>query len=691
MREDAFDMRKAIAALIVLVAVPVAGGVSAAGEPSLDTPFAQARRAFLSGEYDPAEKALRELAGTAAESAADAKALLARLLVETGRAADAKSIAAELGREFPGEAEWRVLEGEIEFTLGHAAEAEALFVNALTLDPGSHRARIFLKRIYDLAGREADSEKIVDYFWDFNNRELVADPSPDPRDYMYGAEAGRDYDTRAKKVAFRHYMRAYEADADLHEAYSGAGLLALSVYDWGRADRSFKALLERHPRHPEGQLGLARVYLAASKHKEAAAAADKALEVNAKLVGARLVLAQLHLVDDRTDDARREIDLALAANAVDPEAMAMDATWRFASGDEAGFEAVARKALALYPRHTELFTGAASVLERRRRFPEARAQHRRAGELDPDGWEGRYGEGMTLIRMGEETAGYAALELAFERNPWNVFAYNTLVALDRDFKDGALVRRETEHWVIKLTKEEDAVLGEHIENLLESLWDEETARFGFEPRGPDETGRKVLFEMFAEHEDFSARTAGIPNLGALGATLGQIVTMPSPSWGAGTGKPFRWTEVVRHEFAHVITLQLTDYRIPRWFTEGVSVHVEGDPQNAWDELLARAANEGDISGLAKLNSLFTRPESPAEVALGYYQASLAVQYLVGEFGFDCVKKACDLYRRGQSTPEVMRAITGLRPDELDRRIERHMREHVARVRAWAPPGKKETA
>ena len=662
--------------------------------------LAGARRDYLSGNYDKAEKALRALAGGDSPKArsSGARSTLARLLLETGRTKEAAEVASKLREESPKDARWAVLAGELALAAGKVREAEDSFVEALTLDPEGRRARIFLKRIYDLTGRDKESRRIVDYFWDFNNEKLAGGGSPDPADFMYVAEAVREYDAEAKKVAFRHFRRAYagdpnipayEPDPDLHEAYIGAGELALEVYDWPRAQREFGALLKRNPHHPVAHLGLARLHLAASDNKKAEEEAKKALEANPKLIGAHLVLAQLHMVDDRMDEARREIDAALGANPVDPDAMAMDATWRFASGDEAGFESIAKRALALYPRHVGLYAGAASVLERRRRFPEALAQHRKVAELDPDGWEGHYGVGMTLVRMGEERAGYKSLETAFERNPFNVWAYNTLVALDRDFKEGALVRRETEHWVIKLTKEEEPVLAEQVEELLEELWDEETKRFGFAPRGPDETKRKVLFEMFAEHEDFSSRTAGIPNLGALGATLGQIVTMPSPSWGAGEGKPFCWTEVVRHEFVHVITLQMTGYRIPRWFTEGISVHVEADPQTAWDGLLARAVNEDDLAPLSKLNSRFTRPESPAQVALGYYQASLVVDYLVERHGFDAIMKACELFRRGKGSEEVMRSITRTEPAELDRRIARHVKEHIERIGAWAPPGMKE--
>jgi len=663
-------------ALALALAAPVAA----------DEAFLKARTLYLKGSYDEAEPALRSLS-----DAGDVEAgmTLVRLLLETGRSARARGLAADVVAKNPKRADAAVLLAEIELARGAVTEAEDLLKSALTIDPDSRRARVYFKRIYDLTGRRKDSERMVDYFWDFNNKTLVYQREPDPADFAYVAEVVKGYDATATKVAFRHYRRAYGRDPDLYEAYIGAGDLATEVFDWDRAKKAYEGVLARNPKYAAGHLGLARLYLAASKNKEAEAAAKAALDVNRELSGARVVLAQLHLVDDRTEEARLQIDAARDATPNAPEVLAIDATWHFATGDKKAYRAAVRKTLDLYPNDTSVYISVAGVLERRRRFPEALSQYRKAIELDNGDWEGHFGAGMTLVRMGEETAGYKELEISFEQNPFNVWAYNTLVALDGDFKEGKLARRETEHFVVKMSRTEVDVLGEHIDEVVERIWDEETKRFGYAPRGPDETKRKVLFEMFADHEDFSSRTTGMPNLGALGATLGQIVTMPSPSWGMGQGKPFRWVAVFRHEFAHVITLQLTDYRIPRWFTEGISVFVEKDPQAHYDGLMARRAGERQIPTIEKLNSLFTRPEKPSDVALGYYQAALIVEYLVDEFGFGVIMRACELYKEGHPNAEVFKRSTGLLIDELDRRVAAYITAHLERVHAWAPPGPKE--
>ena len=58
-------------------------------------------------------------------------------------------------------------------------------------------------------------------------------------------------------------------------------------------------------------------------------------------------------------------------------------------------------------------------------------------------------------------------------------------------------------------------------------------------------------------------------IGALGACFGRVVTMDSPR--ARPPGEFNWGATLWHELAHVITLQLSNQRVPRWLTEGISV------------------------------------------------------------------------------------------------------------------------
>ena len=76
------------------------------------------------------------------------------------------------------------------------------------------------------------------------------------------------------------------------------------------------------------------------------------------------------------------------------------------------------------------------------------------------------------------------------------------------------------------------------------------------------------------------RTAGLPGMvGALGASFGSVVTQDSPR--ARPPGAFNWQATMWHELAHVFTLQLSNQRVPRWVTEGISVYEEGLADPAW--------------------------------------------------------------------------------------------------------------
>ena len=89
------------------------------------------------------------------------------------------------------------------------------------------------------------------------------------------------------------------------------------------------------------------------------------------------------------------------------------------------------------------------------------------------------------------------------------------------------------------------------------------------PNGP------ILVVMFPRHDDFAVRNVGLPGMiGALGACFGRVVTLDSPT--AREPGTFNWGETLWHELAHVITLQLSGNRLPRWLSEGFALVVSGE-------------------------------------------------------------------------------------------------------------------
>jgi len=132
--------------------------------------------------------------------------------------------------------------------------------------------------------------------------------------------------------------------------------------------------------------------------------------------------------------------------------------------------------------------------------------------------------------------------------------------------------------------------------------------------------------------------------------------MDSPS--ARKPDTFNWASTLWHEFAHVITLQMTDHKIPRWFSEGLSVYEERKGFPGWgDDLKLEylAAIKGKkLLPIADLNDGFIRPKFPEQILVSYYQASLVADFIEEKQGFPALKKMLLLYKGGRNTEQVFK-------------------------------------
>jgi tetratricopeptide (TPR) repeat protein len=250
-----------------------------------------------------------------------------------------------------------------------------------------------------------------------------------------------------------------------------------------------------------------------------------------------------------------------------------------------------------------------------------------------------------------------------------VWAKNTLDLLDsmRDF-------RETKRgaFIIKASAKENDVLSPYAANLLEEAAAKLTAKYRFTPKGP------IIIEIFDNHEDFAVRTLGIPGLGALGVCFGLVIAQDSPS--AREAGEFNWGSTLWHEYTHVITLQMTDYRIPRWFSEGLSVYEERRARPGWGDdwnpLFVRAFMDKHWFKMADLDAGFQRPKSPQDVPIAYFQASQICEFIAERYGFDAILRMLALYRDKARTPEVLQQVLKLSESDFDREFAAYVEAKV---------------
>jgi cellulose synthase operon protein C len=462
------------------------------------------------------------------------------------------------------------------------------------------------------------------------------------------------------------YRSAIEADSNYLEAQLGAAELFTQKYAYGDAALFLDDAFKINPNS-------ARVFLAVARNKrldgdaETTAALAKALSINPNLVDAIALKAGMALEASRIDEASADIDKALKINPRSLEAHALRAAMLYLQDKD--FEPEVAATLAISPKYGELYNTLSHYATITRRTDQAAQFARRATEISPRLWDAHLNLGMALLRLGQMDTGREAVEKAFKGDPFNVWAKNSLDLLDsmRDFKE-----TKRGPFIIKAAAQESDVLSPYAANLLEEAAAKLTAKYRFTPKGP------IIVEIFNNHEDFAVRTLGIPGLGALGVCFGFVIAQDSPS--AREAGEFNWGSTLWHEYTHVITLQMTDYRIPRWFSEGLSVYEERRARPGWGDdwnpLFVRAFMERRWFKMADLDAGFQRPKSPQDVPIAYFQASQVCEFIAERYGFDAILRMLAMYRDKAKTPEVLQQVLKLSESDFDREFAAYIEAKV---------------
>jgi len=92
-----------------------------------------------------------------------------------------------------------------------------------------------------------------------------------------------------------------------------------------------------------------------------------------------------------------------------------------------------------------------------------------------------------------------------------------------------------------------------------------------------------------------------------------------------------------HEFCHVVTLEKTQNRMPRWLSEGISVYEERQRNPAWGQKLTPTFRQWLLDDqirtpVSRLSEAFLRPRSAQHLQFAYYESSLVVEFLLQELG-----------------------------------------------------------
>ena len=462
------------------------------------------------------------------------------------------------------------------------------------------------------------------------------------------------------------------------------GLLFLDKYNYPEAVKSFQQALAADPEWAPAHAGLART-LAEDDPPAASAAATRALEIDPHLADAELLLAQLDLDNTRWDAARERIARVLSFNPSQLDARALAAAITYVRGTRDAFDAEAKQALAINPTFGEIYRVAAELSARNYRFDEAVSLAREAVTLDPENARAHAELGMHLMRTGDESQARQSLERAFKIDPYDKVTFNLLALLDTldkfvEIREGDII--------LKLDPAEAPVMREYAMPLAQEALKTLSAKYKFTPKGP------ILVEIFPKHDDFAVRTLGLPGMiGALGACFGRVVSLDSPRVEGRAPGSFSWQATLWHEMTHVITLQMSNQRIPRWLTEGISEYEETQARPDWGREMeipfALALERGKALKLGDLNSGFTRPDT---IALAYYEASLLVDHIVQTYGEPKLQALVKSYGEGLEGNDAIEKRVGVTLPELQASFDKALDSRFGSIRAAlrAIPGTPDT-
>lgn len=475
------------------------------------------------------------------------------------------------------------------------------------------------------------------------------------------------------KQAVRNALAAFDAavvtDPTNIEGRIRAADLLLDKYNGPDAKASYEDVIKLSPDNSRALLGLARVAEFANS-KDVIDLVRKSLEVNASLTPALLMLARNHLEAEAYDSARIVTRRALAIDSSAMWGWALLGANAWLTGDSAQYRTARAMAEKLNPRPSEFYAELSEAAVRQRRYADGVRLAKQALELDSLSTRALGLVGTNQLREARMDEGRATLERAFAIDPFNLWHKNTLDLLDqvRTFKT-----TDRGHFRIVAPPKESDLLTIYLLPLLEEAYDTLSARYNYKPAGP------VRMEIYRQHADFSVRTVGLAGLGALGVSFGPVLAMDAPS--ARERGDFNWGATAWHELAHTFTLGVSDNRVPRWLSEGLSVAEERRARGAWgfDETpeFFDAYSKGKLRPVSQLNDGFVRPRFDAETIFSYNLASIVCEMIVAQFGQPAINAMLRGYKDGLETPEVFQKVLKVKPEDLDKQFDAYMQKRFA--------------
>ena len=268
-------------------------------------------------------------------------------------------------------------------------------------------------------------------------------------------------------------------------------------------------------------------------------------------------------------------------------------------------------------------------LSQKYRFAEGAAYQRQALAFDADYLPGQdAARRRTCCGWARKTKAGGWPTRCSKQDGYNVVAYNLVTLHEELAKFRTLERRRLRR--AHGAREAD-LYGDRVLELLQR------ARTTLCEKYDVKLDEPIIVEIFPQQKDFAVRTFGLPGGERVPGRLLRPRDHGQQPGVAGraarrTGRRCLW-----HEFCHVVTLNKTHNKMPRWLSEGISVYEERQADPTWGQSMNPQYREMILSGETDAGEpaelgVPRAAKSPLHLQFAYYESSLVVEYLVEQYG-----------------------------------------------------------
>lgn len=546
--------------------------------------------------------------------------------------------------------------GELLMEVGRVDEAIAVYESLVERYQEPQYA-VALAKIYLYRGRMEDYEAT-----------LVRAQAMAQRGLQYGidqdgflgiAKLGELNGENPKEILKLRYKVLLDQRPNFIDAYIAAGDLAFRAHGYDISADYYRQALERAPNNQDALAGLAACYFESGDPRLDEEALPALFSLNKHHPDGRAIQARQHLNAARAEEALEIIEARLKVNPNDLEYLGLKAAAHFLQDNEAEMKRTQEMAIAFNPRCSEVYRIPGEISMLQYRFADAEQLLRGALQRNEDDNAARAELGFAVLRQGRNDEGRALLEKVQEKDPYNVQVFNMLEVLDSLDGFDTITRGP---FSINLPEYESRLMGDATLDLLEDAYELYKEKYDVELETP------IYVEMFKEHDEFMVRSIGLPgNAGHLGICFGQLMTLDSPR--ARPPGSTNWEAVVWHEFVHIITLQKTNNRMPRWLSEGISVYEERIREANWGQPLEigfkQIIVDDGLPSIAMLEGYFLRPKSAQHLMYGYFAAGEFAKFYIETYGQAAMNSALESIGEGREANDELAKSAGIEMAALD--------------------------